>query len=278
MPVDFPKFVFLCWKMELEFYKYHGTGNDFIILHDNRALPPIGPDIAESLCNRHTGIGSDGIIIISEESGYDFRMRFINPDGTEGSMCGNGGRCAVMFYDRLTGNRDGYRFRAVDGDHTGEVIITKGNEARVRITLKDVSAASVHRHEGGLFLDTGAPHLVLETENLDGLNITESALPFRNAEKFKPAGVNVNFIERSGSGIRIRTFEKGVEEETLSCGTGVTAAAIAAFIDDAGHPASITIETRGGALNVAYDREGLFFRQIWLEGPAVFVYKGTIKL
>jgi diaminopimelate epimerase len=264
--------------MDLEFFKYQGTGNDFIIINEQELEHDPDQESIKFLCNRHKGIGADGVIIIGSHPVLDFSMKFMNPDGSEGSFCGNGGRCAVMYYDIMTGDTGQYKFAAIDGEHSGEIVSRSGNSFLVKISLKDVRRANITNHPEGVLINTGAPHLVVKAKRLDKLNIKELARPVRFSEKFAPEGVNVNFIENTNEGILIRTFEKGVENETLSCGTGVTAAALVNAGSKAENTGKVNVITRGGTLRVTYMSDKTHFKNVQLEGPADYIYKGIISV
>ena len=261
--------------MTIAFSKYQGTGNDFIIV-DNRLLKwnPSSRTVAQ-LCHRHFGIGADGLMLLDAEDGYDFRMTYFNSDGNESTMCGNGGRCITVFARELGLIGDKAHFSAIDGTH--ESILKSGQKMWLcRLKMKDAVIGKVHAD--GIFIDTGSPHLVTFITNAADTEVVASGRMIRHDPRFAPGGVNVDFVEVTGSGLFVRTYERGVEDETLSCGTGVTAAVLAyAFL----HPENRDIpevRTRGGSLKVSYQQAGPSFQEVWLEGPAEKVFEGHIHL
>jgi diaminopimelate epimerase len=259
--------------MKIHFYKYQGTGNDFI-LTDNREekLKLTEADIAR-LCNRRFGIGADGYMEIRTAPGYDFRMVYFNADGKEGSMCGNGGRCLVKFAHYLGIHKSEFSFIATDGPHMAS-IETNG---WVRLKMQDVK--KVERHGFFDYLNTGSPHYVKPVDDLKVYPVVTEGKAIRFSERFKAEGVNVNFVEPiSESALFVRTYERGVEDETYSCGTGVTAAAIVNAHNDRGFN-HVDVRTIGGKLYVEYDRkDDDIFEDIWLAGPAEKVFDGFIEV
>ena len=262
--------------MKLSFYKYHGTGNDFILVDNRDGLFNPGEKLIAGLCHRRFGIGADGLITLNMLHGFDFGMKYYNSDGNESTMCGNGGRCIVAFADFLSLARNNCRFIADDGEHTGSVIVKEGDNYRVKLSMRDVSG--YHEREGDFILNTGSPHLVRFAPDIENINVIKEGRALRNLDIFQPGGINVNFVEDNGGQIFVRTYERGVEDETLSCGTGVTAVALAyaATIDvDEG---IIPVMTMGGALRLHFRRKGPGFTDIFLEGPAVKVFHGTVEI
>lgn len=259
--------------MKLTFSKYHGTGNDFIMI-DARELSADWSEMRVStLCDRRFGIGGDGLILLTHAVGYDFRMIYFNADGKEGSMCGNGGRCVAAFARQLGFIGERFEFIGADGPH--QAIMLEG--ARVKLKMKDVTS---QQDVGGFhFLDTGSPHVVMMVESLDRFNVYETGKSIRQNASFSPAGTNVNFVQPENDGLFVRTFERGVEAETFSCGTGVTASALMAF--KAGwisHDSTCQVRTPGGLLTVHFRSTDRGFEDVWLEGPTCHVYDGTIEL
>lgn len=224
-----------------ELYKYSGAGNDFIMVDGRQESPDncYTTDEIKALCDRKDGfraadgrIGSDGFIILRSSGSYDFRMEFYNPDGSSGMMCGNGGRCIVAFADFLgIAPSDGriYRFKAADGPHTAEILSRNGDELIVKLRMTD--ACDVRKVLGGIFLNTGTRHFVLFKNDVENVDIESEGPRYRHDPEFAPQGANVNFVSILPDGsLKVRTFEKGVEAETLACGTGITASAIAAHL------------------------------------------------
>ncbi|HMJ46539.1 MAG TPA: diaminopimelate epimerase, partial [Ferruginibacter sp.] len=208
--------------MEFTFYKYHGSGNDFIIL-DNREgeFTAFTSKQVKILCHRRFGIGADGLILLCKKEGYDFEMIYYNSDGKPGSMCGNGGRCLVRFAYHMGLHKYTYHFLAADGDHEAEIGI---NEI-IRLKMQDVK--EVEEHSSYSIVNTGSPHFVKFANDIMNVDVVESGRDIRNSKAFLKDGINVNFVENIGEdSIFVRTYERGVEDETLSCGTGVTAAAL----------------------------------------------------
>ncbi|HNW70703.1 MAG TPA: diaminopimelate epimerase [Bacteroidales bacterium] len=259
--------------MIVNFHKYHGAGNDFIII-DNRGLQfAAGEDIIARLCHRRFGIGADGMLLLEKSADYDFSMRYFNSDGREGSMCGNGGRCIAAFaYQHLKLNEK-ITFLAVDGIHRAEILKSGNGVTQVRLKMADVS--HIQHGDGFYFLDTGSPHYVAFVENADETDVVAEGKKVRYSPAF-PEGTNVDFVELKNEKLYVRTYERGVEDETLSCGTGVTASAIAASMIIPANTFEIT--TRGGNLKVSFTKEKEQFTDVWLEGPAAFVYKGDIEI
>jgi diaminopimelate epimerase len=259
--------------MKLTFSKYQGTGNDFVIL-DNRdgRYSSLTKEQVAFICNRHFGIGADGMMMLQLKDGYDFEMIYYNADGAEGSMCGNGGRCLVAFAKALGLITNKAQFIATDGPH--EATIDETNV--VELKMKDVS--TIEKHEDHVILNTGSPHYIKWVKTTKEINVFDKGRAIRYNEKFGNAGINVNFVAVQPGAIEVRTYERGVEDETLSCGTGVTASAIAAFAD-ATEPQNISVQTSGGTLSVKFNPVGNSkFEDVWLCGPASFVFQGTINL
>lgn len=259
--------------MKRTFYKYQGTGNDFILFDDREQTFNENDEATIArLCDRHFGIGADGVMLLRKENGYDFRMVYFNSDGRPSSMCGNGGRCLSRFAADIGAvTKNEVRFIAVDGPH--EAII--GPET-VQLKMNDVT--KVETGEGFYYLNTGSPHYVKFADNVPQLDVFEEGRGVRYNERFRKEGTNVNFVGEEKNGIYVRTYERGVEDETLSCGTGVTASALAASIKGIAPEKKCNVQTPGGKLTVHYQRTGNSFTDIWLEGPATFVFKGEIEI
>ncbi len=259
--------------MKIHFYKYQGTGNDFVMI-DDRGLEPLdlSTEQVNQLCDRKFGIGADGLILLRPSEEFDFEMVYFNSDGRQSSMCGNGGRCILQFANDLGLVQELYTFMAIDGMHQGKV------GAKV-VSLQMVDVTEIEEKENGdLFLDTGSPHYVSFKSKMPSEGFVKQALAVRNSPEYKSDGVNVNFVCQVAEGLEMRTFERGVEDETLSCGTGVTAAAIASHFTGKTKNTSIDVKTAGGSLNLSFERNGNTYSNIWLTGPAKKVYKGEIEL
>ncbi|MEM7109153.1 MAG: diaminopimelate epimerase [Bacteroidota bacterium] len=255
----------------INFEKFQATGNDFILINNMDLSLDLSVDTISEMCDRKFGIGSDGLILIQPHDEYDFEMVFYNPDGSQ-SLCGNGSRCAVNFAHSLGLIRgSSTTFLAYDGPHHAELL----QDGRVKLKMADVQ--NVRLLPDGMFVDTGSPHLVKYIVNIANYPVFEEGKAIRNGGLFAQTGVNVNFVEISGeSEITVRTYERGVENETLSCGTGVTAAAITSSHKGLSSP--LTIKTRGGDLRVEYRQESReHYTDVYLIGPAVKVFSGTFQ-
>lgn len=260
--------------MDIHFFKYQGTGNDFIIL-DNRDNTYSFLETAQVnfLCHRRFGIGADGLMLLNKHNDYDFEMVYYNADGKKGSMCGNGGRCLVKFdYDSGI-KKTTYHFMATDGPHEAEIDV----QGIVRLKMKDVQ--KVKNKTDHYILDTGSPHYVQFVQNLQKMNVKEEGRKIRYSDDFADEGINVNFVETvDDHTIFVRTYERGVENETLSCGTGVTAAALVSAHNENSFN-EIDVRTTGGKLSVEFDlSDENQYSNIWLCGPAEFVFKGEIGI
>jgi diaminopimelate epimerase len=260
-------------KMKIHFYKYQGTGNDFIII-DNRAwtLTALTVEKVKFLCDRRFGIGADGLMLLNPKTGFDFEMKYYNADGRESSMCGNGGRCMVRFAHSLGMHRDKYHFLAVDGVHEAEI-----DGSVVSLKMNDVNWITEHGND--YVLDTGSPHYVKLVSDVMDYDVVNKGMEIRYNSEFSKEGINVNFVEqRKHDEILVRTYERGVEDETLSCGTGVTASALVYHHNEAGYN-DVTVLTKGGRLTVRYNRIGDGrFTDIWLCGPAEMVFEGEVEI
>ena len=256
--------------MNFVFYKYQGTGNDFIMIDDRETQFPLGNvALVEQLCHRRFGIGADGLILLRNHETSDFEMLYHNSDGKIGSMCGNGGRATVQFAHDLGVIGDKTTFMAADGLHEAYL-----KDNWVHLKMSDVSG--IEKNSGFLFMNTGSPHYVAWVKNINDFQVFEEGKKIRYNERFREIGTNVNFMEKDGMVLNVRTYERGVEDETYSCGTGVTAAALAASYDGMNSP--VRILTKGGDLAVSFERTGDTFNNIYLMGPAKKVFKGTVDL
>jgi diaminopimelate epimerase len=256
--------------MLFTFNKYQGTGNDFVMI-DNRDLSFNKKDtkLIATLCDRKFGIGADGLILLENDKVADFRMVYFNADGRQSSMCGNGGRCLVRFAQNLGIISNKAVFNAIDGLHEacieGDVISLK---------MQDVS--EIKKYKTHTFLDTGSPHHVSFITALESFDVFGNGKTIRYGAPYGESGTNVNFVEQKGTNVfAVRTYERGVENETLSCGTGVTAVALAAHATGKTHKNEIILETPGGQLSVHFEPKGDAYEHIYLKGPATFVFKGA---
>lgn len=258
--------------MEIRFHKYHGAGNDFVIIDNREGLIRLAETQVAALCHRRFGIGADGLMLLEQASDADFAMVYYNADGRESTMCGNGGRCIAAFAHRLGIVDRDLCFRAVDGLHRALVL----DDGQVALHMQDVDQVAFSGDNA--VLDTGSPHYVQWVDDLDTMDVFGTGRAIRNRPEFLPGGINVNFVKRTGEGIAIRTYERGVEDETLACGTGVTAAAIVAAGVACGH-FNIPVEAMGGRLSVSFrkDKPGTAC-DIILTGGAAFVFDGSITL
>ncbi|TAH14646.1 MAG: diaminopimelate epimerase [Runella slithyformis] len=251
------------------FFKYQGTGNDFIMIDDRAALFPVNQQLIEGLCHRRFGIGADGLILLQNAEGYDFKMVYFNADGREGSMCGNGGRCTVRFAQDLGIFESSTTFLAVDGEHKAVAC-----EGEIFLKMSDVS--DIERHENYDFMNTGSPHHVAFVEDLEHTDVVNEGCQIRYSTEYEArGGTNVNFVQvLDEQSIYVRTYERGVEDETYSCGTGVTACALAAHLRF-GTTDPINVATKGGQLRVSFvPQSATAFDSIYLIGPAVRVFEG----
>ncbi len=256
--------------MQIQFSKYHGTGNDFVIIDNRDGNIVLSKEQIHFICHRHFGIGADGLMLLGLKEGYDFKMTYFNADGAEGSMCGNGGRCLTQFAYDSGIHKNKFRFIATDGEHEAFF----GDHQWIHLKMKNVY--QITRHQNDAILNTGSPHYVKEVLNLDTLNVTEEGRRIRYSVQFEEKGINVNFVELKEKYIQVRTYERGVEDETYSCGTGVTATALVFAHNEKGFN-RVEVETKGGQLAVEFEKMGeSHFEDIWLCGPAQFVFKGTI--
>ena len=258
--------------MTITFYKYQGTGNDFIIMDNRDGKIKLIETQVNHLCDRRFGIGADGLMLLNSLQGYDFDMKYYNADGREGSMCGNGGRCLTRFAHDMGIHKDLYRFMAIDGEHEA----APGEDGWINLKMKDVD--HIDDHHGDSILDTGSPHYIKAVGDVMKMNVYDEGREIRYSKDFSEKGINVNFVENTDKGIIVRTYERGVEDETFSCGTGVTASALVFAHNDNGFN-RVDVQTKGGHLAVEFDKTGEEnFENIWLCGPAEFVFKGEVTL
>lgn len=256
----------------IEFYKYQGTGNDFILIDNRSKNTMLNMQQIEKLCDRKFGIGADGLMLLESEIGYDFRMVYYNSDGNESTMCGNGGRCITAFAQHLGLVRESAFFVAIDGEHRATI----SADGIIALQMNDVK--SITHFDTYSLLNTGSPHYVLWQNDVQKVNVFELGKTIRYSEEFAPKGINVNFAERKKNGLFVRTYERGVEDETLSCGTGVTACAIASTDRQTGY-FEIEVQTPGGLLSLHFNKNAPNeANEIILSGPATFVFSGAIEI
>lgn len=256
--------------MTFTFHKYQGTGNDFVII-DNRQLffPKDDTKLINTLCDRKFGIGADGLILLENHPELDFTMVYYNADGNSSSMCGNGGRCICAFAKALSIINQEATFEAIDGVHTAHI------EANGKVHLKMNDVSEIVKKESYSFLDTGSPHHIALVDNVAAIDVKAEGAKVRYSGLYGEAGSNINFVQQqSEDRFRVRTYERGVEDETLSCGTGVTAVALAMYDAGLTRNKEVTLEVEGGELGVIFKSNDTNYTDIYLVGPATFVYKG----
>jgi len=258
--------------MRIKFSKYQGAGNDFVMVDNRSKAYPLTQQQIERLCNRRFGIGADGLIVLENSMGVDFQMIYYNADGFVGSMCGNGGRCVVAFAKELGLITESCDFVAYDGLHSARCI-SNGD-----VALKMTDVANVTSVADAWQLDTGSPHLIFFKNNVKDIDVQVDGAAVRNSSLYKEQGINVNFAERIGDDLVLRTYERGVEDETLACGTGATATAIAAreaglIIED-----KVLVNVLGGKLEVSFTKKENVYCDVYLTGDAKFVFKGELHV
>ncbi|MBN1988933.1 MAG: diaminopimelate epimerase [Bacteroidales bacterium] len=259
--------------MNLQFAKYHGAGNDFVII-DNRTNT-FAPTIenVKYLCNRRIGIGADGLMLLENDEALDFKMRYFNSDGNESTMCGNGGRCIVHFAKQLNLTNDNPKFMGIDGAHEAKFI----DDDTVQLKMKDVDSFTAA--DDYYFIDTGSPHYICYVEDIKQVNVNEAGKSIRTTFNTENGGTNVNFVQIGNDTLLIRTFERGVEEETLACGTGAVASAIATHHFLESEEKELKLQALGGELTVSFDKLAeLKYSNIWLTGPVKHVFNGIVNL
>lgn len=263
-------------KKELEFSKMEGTGNDFVIVDNRSGIVKNREGLARKICARKKGVGADGLLLLEKSDRADFKLRIFNPDGSEPEMCGNGARCIARFayLERITGNE--CCFETLSG-----LVNAYVDEDRVKIRMKDPSFLNLNLKLSlekesfeGYYLDTGVPHFVLFVPDVEKVALEKLGPEIRYHYYFQPQGTNADFVEVEESLLKVRTYERGVEAETLSCGTGVTAAAIMAGVVR-GLDSPVEVKTKGGTLKVYFRRKDRHnFTQVFLEGKVRLVYQG----
>jgi len=257
---------------KIHFFKYQGTGNDFVMIDNRNLAVELRQKEIAQICDRRFGVGADGLILLQNHQEYDFQMVYYNADGKKSSMCGNGGRCIVKFAQFLEVFDKETKFLAIDGMHEASI----DEQNRVHLKMQDVQQVEVS--DNYFFLDTGSPHYVEYVENVENFAVFEKGRAIRNNDRFRAEGTNVNFVEKlEDTKITVRTYERGVEDETFSCGTGVTAAALVSGLEGIKSP--VKIQTKGGNLEVSFDsKENGGFKNIFLIGAADFVFEGKIEI
>jgi len=262
--------------MKISFSKYQGTGNDFVIIDNRQNNIVLTTEQIAFICDRKKGIGADGLMLLGNKEGYDFEMIYYNANGLEGSMCGNGGRCLTQFAYDIGLNKKQFSFIAIDGPHEATI----NEDGWVYLKMSDVTAVekNIDNEIPFFVLNTGSPHYIEMVDSINSVDVFGLGQMIRFNDRFKSEGINVNFVEQQDDKIFVRTYERGVENETLSCGTGVTAAALISGIEKLGEQ-TIQIETLGGKLAVRFNNKGdQVFDNIWLMGPGTFVFSGSITV
>ncbi|MCL2561743.1 MAG: diaminopimelate epimerase [Rikenellaceae bacterium] len=264
--------------MQTRFWKYEGAGNDFVMLDMRGGLGGnLDGDVVRRLCDRRRGVGGDGLLaLLDGDEGYDFRMRYFNADGSEAAMCGNGARCIALFARDLGAVGHSMRFVGADSEHRAEIL----SDGEVRVSMRDVEVCTPLGN-ASFMLDTGVPHYVEFTDDVDALDVFHLGRLLRDDKRFATlGGVNVNFAQVLPDGsLKLRTYERGVEDETLACGTGAVAATIAAHVWKGGLRTSVLVHVRGGELRVQFEAvNNHSFRNIVLSGPARRVFEGVINI
>ena len=259
--------------MKVEFFKYQGTGNDFVILDNREDKYQLTKKQINHICSRHFGVGADGLMLLGKKNGYDFEMIYYNADGNQSTMCGNGGRCLVKFASEQGIYKSTYHFIAIDGEHKAEI----DSDGIIRLQMQNVD--TVAYHNSYVVINTGSPHFVRFAPEVADIDVVSTGHEIRYSKEFAPDGINVNFVESiAEDSIYVRTYERGVEDETLSCGTGVTAAALLSAHNENGFN-RVEVKTQGGHLSVEFDKiDDKHYENIWLCGPAEFVFKGEIDV
>ena len=276
----------------MTFYKYQGAGNDFLIADNRNGALQLTTEQISALCDRRYGVGADGLMLLESSAEYDFRMVYYNSDGSGGMMCGNGGRCMVAFAADC--GIECYDFEAADGFHAAQILASEGAQKTVRLKMKDV--ASIDHYEAldgtsvpsnGSFLDTGTRHYVRFVAGLEEYDIVSEGRDIRyNALPLQPVGANVNYVEPDDGGVKVRTYEKGVEDETFACGTGIVASCVASYVkgvrpshvDDEGR-VRYDVMAKRDRLSVDFiPSESLVAEDVWLTGPATFVAEINVKI
>lgn len=258
-------------RTKLQFRKYQGAGNDFILIDNrNNDFDSKNEDLVKKLCDRRFGIGADGLMLLQYTEKFDFEMIYFNADGRQSTMCGNGGRCIVAFARDLKLIDAKTDFLAVDGPHEATIQQEQVNLGMIEVNL-------VNKDGDDYVINTGSPHYIKMVDNLKNFDVYKEGYAIRNNNIYGKDGINVNFVEKEKNGYFVRTFERGVEDETLACGTGATAAAMAIAIQEDKHgDVEIPIRVLGGQLHISFHKNSEKFTQVFLKGPAEFVFEGTI--
>lgn len=252
----------------MEFYKFDGAGNDFVVVDNREGRYSLTESEIARICHRRFGVGADGLMTLDAASdGYDFEMHYYNSDGRMGSMCGNGGRCIAAFAHQLGFNRQ-MHFKGYDGPHDATILTWDGHQGVVRLGMRSVATDDVKMLADGWFLDTGSPHYVQRVVDLKHYDVVGEGRRLRHRTDLFPEGANIDFIEELPDGrLAVRTYERGVEDETWACGTGVTACAIVG--------GNHCLVTRGGDFQVDFEDTGMVYGNVWLTGPVSLNFTGS---
>jgi len=265
--------------MKIQFYKYQGTGNDFVMIDNrDRCIDNYDSEFISNLCDRKYGIGSDGLILIENNNDLDFTMKYFNSDGSELGMCGNGARCVTQFAKKLGIINNSAIFQASDGAHHAEII----NNNYVRVKMNDIDMSNydlIDKNFDNIYLHNGSPHLIINSNDIDKIDVFNEGRKIRYGDKYKDEGVNINFVDftSNSSLCKVRTYERGVEGETLSCGTGAVAVAVVLNYSKITNKEEIIVSMKGGNLKVSFNRLGDIFSNVWLYGDVAEIYKGEIN-
>lgn len=262
--------------MLIEFHKYQGAGNDFILIDNQSEIySSLSTQQIKKLCDRHFGIGADGLMMLNKSDSYDFKMRYFNADGNESTMCGNGGRCIVKFALEMKIVSKNYtEFEAIDGVHSATILENEN------ISLKMNNVKSIEKSEFGYITNTGSPHLVIFSTNINAIDLLKEARKIRYNDTFKKEGINVNYVEIKNDALFSRTYERGVENETLACGTGAIAIALTyASLNHNENKLKYAVNAIGGQLEISFDTEDYkSFNNIFLAGPAAHIFSGNMNI
>jgi len=261
--------------MLVRFEKFQGTGNDFIIIDSRELKGELSTNDIKFLCNRQLGVGADGLMLLKSANECDFEMKYFNSDGYEGTMCGNGGRCIAAYAKKHSISNDDIIFKASDGIHNAKIISVNGGKYLVKLKLSDVTKYKVIGND--YLIDTGSPHYIIFVDNIDNIDVFHKGAKIRYDKNISENGVNVNFVKIFNKELFVRTYERGVEAETLSCGTGVAASTIAYYIKT-GKQKEVNVKTKGGQLSVSFDIIENKFVEIFLLGLANFVFSGEVEI
>lgn len=260
--------------MQFDFFKYQGTGNDFVLINNHKLFfPKDNHELIREICDRRFGVGADGLMLLEEAEGVDFKMVYYNSDGNESTMCGNGGRCISAFAKHLGIVDNQGTFLAIDGTHAFNI-----QDDMVQLKMIDVNTANMLLPTDDYVLFTGSPHYVQFRSDIEKMDMVSEARKIRYNETYAKEGINVNFVEVKAGKILMRTYERGVEDETLSCGTGTVAVALSFAEKNNLETGKVEILTPGGNLAVSFTKQGSTFTNVWLEGAAKLVFTGSMDV